>query len=305
MLKNNSTVKVISIILAVCLWAFVIGEVNPTIKTTIADVPIELTNVDTLPDRGLALSSDEEYFTDVVVKGSRSEVNALKASDIHATADLYGYNKGENTITIEVVLPDGIDLEEVKSPEITVMLEKMESVYLPVKVEFTGETDEHLEASVISQVPAEVEVRGAASVVKTVTDVRVQIDVEDLSETSDVYAAVPTAWNEDGKLVKNVNISAQSVDVEAVLYHTKRVQLIMKVTGSPDSENGEAEVTVPDEITVKGTSENLQRVTSVTASSVDISDVTKDTTVKIEPELPSGIQLADSSKDIGIKIEFK
>ena len=29
MLKNNSTVKIISLILAICLWAFVIGEEQP------------------------------------------------------------------------------------------------------------------------------------------------------------------------------------------------------------------------------------------------------------------------------------
>jgi YbbR domain-containing protein len=305
MLKNNSTVKILSIVLAICLWAFVIGEVNPVIKKTVSMIPVELTNVETLADNGLALSSDQEYYTDVVIEGSRSEVNNLKLSDIHATADVYGYAQGQNNISVDVTLPDGIRLKEIKTPSITVKLETLESVFLPVTVEFAGDAGDNLEASAISMMPTEVEVKGAASVVKTVTEVKVQVDVSELSEMRDVYSAEPTAWNKAGKLVKNVTFSARTVDVEAVLYHTKQVPLELKVTGSPDDKYGEAEIIVPKEITVRGTAEYLSRITSITANSVDVSDVTKNKTVKISPHLPYGVELANSSKNIGVKIEFK
>lgn len=305
MLKNNSVVKIISIIAAICLWAFVIGEVNPTIKKTITDVPVELTNVESLAERNLAISGEEVYSTAIVVKGSRAEVNAMEVSDIHATADLYGYEAGENNVAIEVTLPNGIYLDEIKNPEVTVTLEDMDTVHLPVVVGFAGEPEGNLEAAVISQVPAEVEVRGAASVVKTVTQVRAQIDVSDLSETRDVYSGIPTVWNKNGKLVKNVTISAPKVDVEAVLYHTKQVPLELKVTGTPDKKYGEAQITKPTEITVRGTSGALSRITSIKADSVDVSDVTKNTTLKISPDLPDGVELANSSKETGVIIEFK
>lgn len=305
MLKNNSVVKIVSIIAAICLWAFVIGEVNPTIKSTITDIPVELTNVETLSERNLAMSSEEEYTTAIVVKGSRSQVNALKVADIHATADLYGYGEGDNSVAIEVILPDGIYLDEIKIPEITVTLEEMDTVHLPANVEFVGETEGNLEATAVSQMPAEVEVRGAASVIKTVAQVRVQIDVAELSEERAVYSGTPTAWTSRGKLVKNVTISAQKVDVEAVLYHTKQVPLELKVTGTPDKKYGEAEITKPKEITVRGTSDSLSRITSIQADSIDVSDVTKNTTIKISPNLPYGVELANSSNNIGVKVEFK
>lgn len=305
MLKNNSTVKALSLVLAICLWAFVMGEVNPTIKDTITEIPVELTNVETLEERGLALGEDEEYFTEIVVKGSRSEVNNLELSDIRATADLYGYDEGENNIKIEITLPNGISLEEVKIPEITVTLEELQSVYLPVEVSFVGQVQENLEPAMLSQVPEEVEVKGAASIIQTVAEVRVEIDATELQEESDVYSAKPTAWNKKDKLIKNVTISAQEVDVEAILYHTKQVSLELKVTGKPDSEYGEATVTQPTDITVRGTAEALERITSISADVIDVSDITKNTTIKIEPDLPSGVELAESSKDIGVKIEFE
>ena len=305
MLKNKSVVRMISVVLAVVLWAYVIGEVNPTVKKTFSDVPVELANTESLAERGLALTGDEEFFAGVVVEGARSELNELKVADIHVTADLYGYEKGENHVSLDVILPDGVSLEELKTPEITVTLESLETKSLPVTVEFVGETGENLEPSYSYTVPAEVEVKGAESVVATVEEVRAQLDVNDLGETWEIFSEVPTAWSKDGKLVKNVTISAQSVEVEAVMYHTKQVPLELKVTGTPDKKYGTADVSIPKEVTVKGTTYMLERVTSIDAQSIDISDVEKGETIPVTPYLPEGIELADVSEDIGVKIEFK
>jgi YbbR domain-containing protein len=305
MLKNKSVVKMISVVLAIVLWAYVIGEVNPTVKKTVSDIPVELTNTETLADRDLALQGDEEYFATVVVEGARSELNELRVADIHITADMYGYELGENHVSLDVTLPDGISLEELKTPEITVTLERLEEKSLPVTVVFAGESGENLEPSYSYTVPAEVEVRGAESVIAKVAEVRVQLDVNDLSETWEIYSEVPTAWSKDGKLIKNVTISAQSVEVEAVMFHTKQVPLELKVTGTPDDKYGDADIAIPKEVVVKGSAYTLERVTSISADSIDISDVKKNCTVKVVPHLPGGVELAEESKNIGVKIEFK
>lgn len=305
MLKNKSVVKMISVVLAIVLWAYVIGEVNPTVKKTVSDIPVELTNTETLADRDLALQGDEEYFATVVVEGARSELNELRVADIHITADMYGYGLGENHVSLDVTLPDGISLEELKTPEITVTLERLEEKSLPVTVVFAGEPGENLEPSYSYTVPAEVEVRGAESVIAKVAEVRVQLDVNDLSETWEIYSEVPTAWSKEGKLVKNVTISAQSVEVEAVMFHTKQVPLELKVTGTPDDKYGDADIAIPKEVVVKGSAYTLERVTSISADSIDISDVKKNCTVKVVPHLPGGVELAEESKNIGVKIEFK
>ncbi len=305
MLKNKSVVRMISVVLAIALWAYVIGEVNPTVTKTFSEIPVELTNTETLAERGLALPGDEEYYAVLVAEGARSELNELEISDIHVTADLYGYEKGENHVSLDVTLPDGIVLDELKTPEITVTLEELKSKHLPVTVAFAGEPGENLEPSYSYTVPAEVEVKGAESVIAKVASVRVQLDAGDLSETWETYAETPTAWSKDGKLIKNVTISAQSVEIYAVMFHTKQVPLELKVTGTPDKKYGDADIAIPKEITVKGTADALERVTSINADSIDISDVKKNGVVEFTPHLPGGVELAEVSEDIGVKIEFK
>lgn len=300
-MKNNTVLKIFSLLLAIALWAFVLGEVNPTVKKTIYDVPVEFTNVETLEDRDLAMLTQEGYTVDIVIEGTRSDVGQLKISDIQATADIYGYEEGENQVPVDVVVPSKISLEEIKTPEITVILEELVSVTKPITVEFTGETTDKTEASVISVSPSEVEVKGAESVVSSVDTIKVEINSEELTEDKAVFNKKPTAWSEKNKMIKDVSISVDLVEVEAVLYHTKDVALEVEVTGNQDND---AKVTVPEEITIKGTAESLAKITSVTADSVDISGITENVIIPLDLRLPYGIQIADISKDIGVKIEF-
>lgn len=302
MLENKNVLKVLSLLLAIALWAFVLGEVDPTVKKTIYDVPVEFANVEQLENRDLAMATMEGYYVDIVVEGARSDVGKLEISDIQAVADLYGYKKGENHIAVDVTVPGAVSLDEIKTPEITVVLEELVAVSKPVTVEFTGTTADNTEASLIEVTPSQVEVKGAESVVNKVDSVRVQIDATELTEETEIFNEVPAAWTKKGKLIKDVSISANTVEVEAVLHHTKVVSLELKVTGNPE---GKAEVTVPKEITIKGPAEALARITSIAADAIDISEVTETELIPLDLTLPYGIELADISKDIGVKVEFE
>lgn len=305
MLNNNNVLKVVSIVLAICLWAFVMGEVNPTIKKTIHNVPVEFTNVETIEEQGIALLDPNGYTVDVEVEGSRSDLNTMDVDDIQVTADLFGYSIGEHHIAVDVALPDGIYLEEVKDSEILVTLEELVSVQKSVDVDFTGDLPEGMEPGHIVVYPETVEVKGAKSIVNQVESVRVQIDAAKLTEDVATFTASPAAIDENGEIIKNVDISANTIEVQTALYNTKTVPLEVKVTGSPDQQLGTADVTIPKTITIRGTEEALADVDQITAADIDISHIEQEGTLSLELDLPYGIETADRSKNIGIKIEFK
>lgn len=250
MLNNNNVLKVVSIVLAICLWAFVMGEVNPTIKKTIHNVPVEFTNVETIEEQGIALLDPNGYTVDVEVEGSRSDLNTMDVDDIQVTADLFGYSIGEHHIAVDVALPDGIYLEEVKDSEILVTLEELVSVQKSVDVDFTGDLPEGMEPGHIVVYPETVEVKGAKSIVNQVESVRVQIDAAKLTEDVATFTASPAAIDENGEIIKNVDISANTIEVQTALYNTKTVPLEVKVTGSPDQQLGTADVTIPKTIKI-------------------------------------------------------
>lgn len=305
MLNNNTVLKIVSLILAICLWGFVMGEVNPTITKTIRNVPIEFTNVETIENQGITLLDQDEYYADVEVRGSRSDLNTLEADDILVTADLNNYQEGEQQVAVDVVVPEGISFESVREEEITVTLEELVSVEKTLEVEFAGEYPENQEPGNVEALPDTIEVQGAKSLVAQIESVCVQVDVAKLDEKIKTFRCTPVAMDSDGEIVKNVNLSANSIEVQAMLYDIKEVPLEVEVTGSPDEEYGEPTLTVPKTVAIKGTAEILENVDSVSAADVDISNVAKSGTIAIQLQLPYGVEVAASSKAVGIEIEFK
>lgn len=305
MLNNNTVLKIVSLVLAICLWGFVMGEVNPTIKKTVRSIPVEFLNLETVEEQDITLVDQDEYSIDVVVKGSRSDLNALESGDIHVTADLYHCAEGEHHLPVEVVVPEGISLEEVKEPEILVNLEPLISVEKKVSVDFTGELESGMEPGNVVVSPNTVEVKGAKSAIEQVYSVCVQIEAEQIEEKTKTFKRTLVALDKEGQIVKNVDVSTNVVEIQAMLYETKEVPLEVNVTGTPDEKYGMPVVTIPKTVVIKGSKETLVDIESITATDIDISNITKAGTIPVELRLPDGVEIADSSKDISIKIELK
>ena len=57
-LKNNLSLKIISVIVAIILWLYAVSELNPETTKTITDVPVEVINMDALNEKNLTLVDD-------------------------------------------------------------------------------------------------------------------------------------------------------------------------------------------------------------------------------------------------------
>ena len=123
---SGRTISIIlSIIIALLLWSYVIIQVNPTKEETISRVPVQLLNIQSLTARQLAIAGDGEYMVDVVVEGRRADIMKVSSEDIVAEADLFGWSKGENYIPVNVKVPAGLKLIEVRSAKIQVTIEDL------------------------------------------------------------------------------------------------------------------------------------------------------------------------------------
>lgn len=305
MLKNNTVRKILSLLIAIFLWVYVMGEVNPTITKTISNIPVELLNENTLEQRGLAVQESSEFAVSIEVKGKRADLNSLEKSEITATADLFGYKEGENEVPVTVEVPDNITLEAIKTPNIKVTLEELVSVYKEITVDFAGKTESGTEPGNVTVSPDEIEVKGAKSAVDIVKNVKAEVDASKITDEERTFNVEPKAVDKNGDIVSGVTLSAKTVQVQAVLCYTKTVPLKVEVTGSVPEKYQVTDILIPKKITIRGPKASLDKITSISADPVDISDVTASTTLKIDPRLPQGVELADSSADIGVTVKIK
>lgn len=298
---NRTFTIIISIVIAFFLWIYVIGGVNPTIKQTIPNVPVQLLNVESLTARDLAISGDGEYTVDVIVEGKRSDIMKVSEKEIIAEADLFGWSKGENFIPVKVQVPDALDIIEIKPPKIQVTIENLVALSKPITVIFKGEMPQGYEEGEVEIKPSEIEVTGAKSDVQTVSQVQVAVDVSELSQNKKNIQAEAMAVNQVGMLIENVKLSSNYVNVSAKLSKLKEVALKVEMIGKPVDGIG-IETKVPDKIFIKGSKNAIKDITSVYTEPVDISEITANDTIPLSLILPDGVEIAKGYEKLQLEV---
>ncbi len=295
---------IFSVIIALILWSYVIIQVNPTKEETISRIPVQLLNIQSLTARQLAISGDGEYMVDVVVEGRRADIIKVKNEDIIAEADLFGWSKGENYIPVNVKVPQGLKIIEVRSAKIQVTIEELVALSKPVVVVYRGEFPTDTEEGEVELRPAEIEVTGAKSAVESVHEVRVYIDSEDLTAEGRTIQSEAMPLNDADMIVENVRLSSGYVNVAARLLQLKEVPLVTETQGSLNEGYG-AEINAPETVWIKGTKSALKDIESVRAEPIDITGMTQNGNTTLSLLLPEGIYLSkkNSTLTAGVNIE--
>lgn len=294
---------ILSVVIALSLWAYVIGEVNPTIRQPITNVPVQLLNVQSLHARELAIAGDTRYTVDVVVEGKRSDILKVGSEEILAEADLFGWSKGENFIPVNVRVPDTLHIIEVKAAKIQVTIEDQVALSRPVVVLYAGELPAHTEEGALEIKPAEIEVTGAKSDVEAVVRIQAVINASELTADGKTIQAEAVPVNYAGVPVESVKLSANYVSVFAKLYHLKEVPLTAEFTGELREGYG-LETLVPGTVLIKGSKNALKDITSVSAEPVDVSGLTAGGSVDLRIPLPEGVELAKGYETLKAEVSI-
>ena len=310
MLRNNKLNLLISIVCAVVLWAFITTVVNPDTEATISGVQVELVNADSLNDRGFTVAAVAEgfkYTVDVTVTGSRSEVAKLRPEDFKATADMAGYRKGTHSVPVSIIMPNNIEFVQLRSDTISVEVVDYITVFKPVQLVFEEEFEYGMEPGFVTIIPEEMEVSGIAEAVDIVDFIQAFVPAGALTEEMNTFRMDVVAIDKEGGPVYNVGLSQPSVEISGVLCATKRVPLNVDTIGDPNESIQVTDMYIPSYVTVRGAAEDLDEITVLEGSPIDLSSITSTAEIPIGEilRLPENIELADASGNLAVKIEVQ
>lgn len=297
MKKNSATNKILALLVAVFLWAYVMAVEKPLMTVTFENIPIQIENEATLTAAGLAIAETSELTTGVVVEGQRSDFKSFTADNISASINVMGYSQGKYLLQVNVKVSDEVNVKEIRTPKIQVSIEPLLTESKPVEVNVMN-LSEGTEEGDMTIAPQEIEVSGARSRVKAVRAVQVTLDASQLAEKGRTVQLSGTAVDAEGLPVDYVTLSGESVDVTAKLYRTKEVDLEVKVQGAPGNGLELSGSTIPTRIVIKGPKNVLKDIDSIEAETIDISGITDNTTIKIRPQLPDETEVARASADL-------
>ena len=289
---------IVSIIAAIILWFYVINVANPSVQTTLRDMPVEITGVEALAEKGLAPVETDGYKVNITVSGPRNTVNKIKPEDIKLTADISELPAGSGTAHVKAELPSGLTIADLQDVGVSVAVEELATVSKPVEVVLSG-SSAGKEATVLSSRLTQVEVSGAVSKLAAVTSVRVSGDLSgaEVDKPMDLMLAA-TPVDESGKQVSGVKLAHDVIGVSAVMYQTKTVPLEVPVEGSVWEGAVLEKTEIGKTIIIKGPASRLSQISGITAKPVEIEGIYESTIFDVEPIIPAGVFEADSSEPV-------
>lgn len=298
MFKSKNSLKIVSLLAAVCLWLYVMGEVDPEMKTKVNDIPVSMANTEVLMDRGLAAAYDEQITVNATVSGNRSDVNYVKKNGLTAYVDVSECDLGINEEKISINLPNGISLENISQSTLSFEVEYIAEASVPVVIGFTEDTIVSSDASepkmpwILDQDIDEVTVWGASSSVKKIKEVSGIITPDKASEKKAKWVDVKlTPVNGKGNSVYGIEMSRNSAQAQVQLLASKAVEL--ELTIDKGSEIDIDKLDVPGTVAIAGTESSLKDIEKVNGI------VTNDENgkINISVELPDNVFLLIGEDD--------
>ena len=304
MLKNKNFNIVLAIVIAVALWAYVLGDVNPTTKVTVRDVPIEFINEDVLENSGLTILECSQVTVNISVSGSRTEATKVDASDFNVEADVEALQLGHNVVRLNVKGPNNVEIVNVSADKIDINVDQLVTVSKNISVIATGNVDSDMEPYIVDMSKDSVNITGAKSLVNKVNRVNAVIDASKIGNTLKTLSAKLEPVDSAGKLVEGVILADDSINTSVVMHHKKTVTLEVPINNGDDT-SYERSISVPKTIVIIGEDDVLAKITSIKCEEIDMSAYAESTSVILKPILPNGIQVGTDSQNLKAEITVK
>lgn len=301
MLKNNRIAFILALVMAISLWAYVLGEVDPVRTVTIRNIPIRLMDQSALSENGLVITDMDHEELTVTFSAKRSLVNKIDAEDFHAMADMRDVKLGNNVVMVTLTKPSNITLESVSTEYLNITAEQYVTDKRAIEVSIINPTAEETEPTIIKVSEDNVDVSGASSAVNKVKKVIAELDASRMDNEPKSISATLKAIDENGEEVENVSLASANVTITAVMRNTKTLPLKVPITGV-DSGSVNRSVSYPDTITIKGDDEALNSVESISCESLDITDCYESTEYPLIPILPDGAELSSDSENLTAQV---
>ncbi|MEG2441630.1 MAG: CdaR family protein [Acetivibrio sp.] len=310
-LTKNLGIKLLSVPLAAIIWIVIINIDDPFSTRTISNVPVEILNESYITASGQVYDIVEGNTVSVTVRAKRSTQDKIKATDLRITANLAEitqFNRVEIVAECTKYIADGVELT-VKPKMLAVTLEDSATKTMPVQVSTTGVVDSGYYVDIVKASPNMIEVTGAESVVDTIAEIRVSVDVSGNQENFKKSGLVPKAYDDKGREIDSskLEFSHSEIKAKATILPTKIVPVVVSLEGEPALGYTAAEVEYgPEHIEIAGEPNVLSKIFSIPVT-VNVKDANKNMEKDIElaPLIPPGTKLVGDTANIALRITIE
>lgn len=307
-MKNNSDLrlKILSVIMAIFMWTFVINSTNPSVNKVFRSVPVIIRNQDELEKSGYTLiGANEKHLANIKLKGSRERLINLKAENIYASVDISDVREGIQSLKIDVDTPQGVTVDEIEPGQINLNIQKVLEKNLPVNYIIDDQIKDGKIVEVNELTPEEITVKGPASAINNVDRVEARINDESLLDGKVHNVDIEIIGKNDNP-VDNVSISDEDINISFRVFETKTVKVSMYTAGTVARDYREVSRTFsPESIVIKGPESVIRDINEVQTKVININNIKETITGETRLNLPEAVEVYNGENAIIYQIEVE
>ncbi len=304
---KDSTLKVISFIVAVLLWFYVILIVDPSVDISVKDISLRYANQSILEERGLSLVADPDATVELKIRGSRKKIANIDNKNIYATVDLANMTKvGTFSIPISISIP--YEYEEIVSKKpnnATVVIDRIVTDERKINIKTEGSVANGYIAGTPETNVATVTLKGASTLVERIHGVEAILDFD--GRTGEIN---------DKERLYFIDSNGKKIDTKDIIYESVSMDInyveincpVMKLKTVPvevdnlDLGEGYKVSIQPSNVTVYAENDVLETITKITAT-VNANTLTTEGVQQVKLNIPEGVSMRDGITEVTIKAE--
>lgn len=286
--------KIISVVLAVLLWFYVINRAPATGQSD--SIQVELKQIHLA--EGLSYNGPDKVS--VRVWGT-----APNKESIVAYVDLAGLGSGTSEVPVIVEPIKGAIFTLVEPKQVKVELYQLNQHIFGINSEVNKNPPSGYQLMNLAIIPDKCVIKGQESDVGRVSRVVCSIDLSLVKETTSIKGIL-VARDSKGNQVQGITIIPETVTAYAIISQketTKKVPVKVTVGKAPTSpyQAGKIQM-VPDEVTLYGAESTLATIKEIAVKPLDLSGNNASFTQEVELAAPQGVKVYPSKVLLNIEI---
>ena len=303
--KQKVIVQLVCLLLSIGLWIYVTNIENPIKSYELGRVPVEIKNVDSLKEAGLALVPNQEFYVNLKIEGNSQDLFRVDKSDFTISVDLgeFVLKNGENKIAVNIEsVPSTVKIKNSNGLAITVNTEAYATKEVPVKskINVMSKLSYYVATPVFS--PETIVVSGAESLVNNVTKVVAEGEESNAVKTIiKDYIVIPV--DEDDNEIKGVQLSQKWAEATIQINQGKTVPIKINTTGilAKGLKLKSISSTIT-EIGITGSESVLNSINEIETETINLSEITDSTNIDVALGIPDGILIHNGENSITVNI---
>lgn len=304
--NNDNFLRVLSIVVAVFLWMYIVSLNNPQVEIPITGVDIKVINVENIEENGLDIINVSDKKTTVKVYGRMSEVSSVQADDITVyidASDIYSANNyyldTKSKIDSNSVVVSGIETKTV-----TLYVDYIQATSKTLDVLVIGEPKGDLALKEAVPEFDSVIIKGPSSILNKVSNVKATLDITNAN--ADYLTVCPIKlYTANGEVINSEFLNFISdVSVDVKFKNVKTLKLELVTNESIDTEKYEMKI-LPESVEVAGSIEILNNLDKISIETPKNPEIDENNSFIVELPSIDGIEYISEVNNIKVELISK